>query len=134
MPYHDPAVACFFQNLVQKFDGVHVASFPDVDHILVLYQCAEDLEEGGEVEKLRRYVERFIGLVGISVVFFVLTEPILPFASDVTGNGGEVGFLLSKVDSVVVAGDLVLGYNFHDHILVDIVTLVVEYDCNSEEI
>ena len=56
VPDYNPAVARFFQNLVQKLDGVHVASFPDVDHVLILYQGAEDLEEGSEVEKLGRYV------------------------------------------------------------------------------
>ena len=49
----DPAVAGFLQYLVQKLYGVHIAGFTDVDNILVLYQCAEDLEESCEVEKLR---------------------------------------------------------------------------------
>ena len=53
VPDHDPAVASFLQNLVQKLNGVHVPGFPDVHHILILYQGAEDLEEGREVKKLR---------------------------------------------------------------------------------
>lgn len=35
---------------------------------------------------------------------------------------------------MVIAGHLILGDDFHDHILVDIVPLIVEDDSNPEEI
>jgi hypothetical protein len=53
MSHHHPTTVSFSQDSVKELDGMHVFCFTDVDHILILDESTEYLEEGGHVEEFR---------------------------------------------------------------------------------
>lgn len=130
VPDYGPAVLSLLQEAEQENQRVHVGALADIDDVFVLDQSGEDLEEGSNVEQLGTDVQVGVSPDGEEIVLFVKVHPMLEAA------GYPLGEAVVSVedDDLVLAGDLVLGDDFHDYVLVDVVALVVEDDYDSEEV
>ena len=113
---------------------MHISSLTNIDNILVLDESTEGLEEGGKVEELRWDIKILIGGSRYLILLDILIEPIFSISGDLSWDGISIFLLLGKVDNLIVAGNLILWDDFHNHILIDIVSFIIEDNCNSEEI
>ena len=114
---------------------MHVGCLTDIDHILVFDEGGENLEESGDVGEEWAEVQAH-GVVegGPSVFLIVIDDPEGIGVIDVIAVGEGGLFFGLEVDYLVVGGDLILRDELHDHVLVDIVALIVEDYCNPQKI
>lgn len=114
---------------------MHIGCLTDIDYILILDQGGKDFEEDGDIAQLRWDIEIEGELEGSPTVLFTII--VDPYSIGVVDGVAETEwgiFFGLEVDDLVVGWDLILWDELHDHILVDIVALVIEDYCDSQKV
>lgn len=113
---------------------MHVWCLTDIDNVLVFDEGAKYLEKCCDIEELRRHIKDGVVLDGLVVKHWVFSYQYFQLVFNEVGNTPHFQVLSLEVDDVILATNLILRYNFHDDVLVDVVTLVVEDHNNAEEV
>lgn len=84
---------------------------------------------------MRRDIEDETKLIcGFPVILFVFSDPHSEGVADVVTQTERYGLFCLEIYDLIVGGYLILRDQLHHHVLVDIVALIVEDDCDSQKI
>lgn len=109
---------------------MHVRALTDVDHIFVFDQGRKYLKERANVKEFRSHIQVWVVPCRNKVTLLVSSNPSFITVLDPIGQ-----LIISfEDDYLILAWDLILGNYLHDHILVDIVPLVIKNNNNSQKV
>ena len=113
---------------------MHITCLTDVHNVLILNESAKDFKEGSQVEEFRRNIKFFISSGGLVIVIKVFFKPFFPILEYLLRKSVLQFLFFCEIDNFIITGDLILWYDFHHHVLVNIIALIVEDYCNPQKI